>query len=333
MIKTTPFYRVLIFLVMVVLCQVTLWPVYSLSSESGDPIKNISVASPNDIDERLLRSLKQSSPAGWRLRKPVKLFDNKNLWEIIDGHADFFLSYDMVRMTFADYRDSSDPERFIFVFIYDMGNPTNAFGVFSGERQEETNPIDLGRQAYRFGENLFIWKGHYYLHMIASKNSPELQKINLLTAKKLVDSLDDSGESVRGLERLPKKDRVPGSEQYYRKDAMGLDFLDDTFMARYRKNTIIFTFFLSYKENPAAAGDLLERYVTYAKEFGEGTREVIRSGVTITLCDMDGAYDALFLKDGMVAGVTSIEDPELAVDLAFEFRRRLPAVSGGILNE
>ena len=333
MIQTNSFHKVLIILLAVALLQVTLWPVYSLSGESGDPVKDTPVATPGDIVDGPLRISDQMAPPGWHLIRPVKLFDHENLWEQIDGRADFFLSYDMVRMTFAVYTDSSDSGMFINVSIYDMGNPTNAFGVFSAERQEEIHPVDLGRDGYRFGANLFIWNGPYYVRMITSKDSPELKEINLLLAEKLMVLLDDSGEPVRGLEMLPEKDRVSGSEQYYRNDAMGLDFMNDSFMARYRKKDVLITFFLTHKGHPVAAKDILDRYAAYAKKFGEGTREVTRSGMAITLCDMDGSYDALFQEDGMVAGVTSIEDRELAVDLAFEFWRDLSAMSLNVLKK
>ena len=243
MIQTNPFHKALIFLLAVSFCQGFLWPVSGLSEEPGDPVNAGLVAGHDDTDDDLLRSLAQIAPAGWRLMKPVRFFNHENLWEQIDGRADFFLSYNMVRMTFAAYADSSDAGRFITISIYDMGNPTNAFGVSSAERQEEIHPVNLGREAYRFGANLFIWKGKYYVRMITSKDSPELQEINLTMAEKLMGSLDDSGGPLRGLEILPQEDRVPGSEQYFRKDAMGLDFMNDTYMARYRKKGLLISFF------------------------------------------------------------------------------------------
>ena len=333
MIQKNPIHKVLIFLLVVALCQGTLWAGLSLSAESGDRVKDIPVATADDIDDRLVQSLNQIAPAGWHLEKPVKLFNHENLWEQINGHADFFLSYDMVRMTLAVYTDSSDPGKFISVSIYDMGNPTNAFGVFTAERQEETHSVDLGRDGYRFGAHLFIRKGPYYVCFIASEDGPDLQEINLLLAAKLMDSLEDFGGAVVGLGMLPEKDMVPGSEQYYRKDAMGLGFLNDTFMARYRKNSVLITFFITNRGNPAAAGDILNRYAAYARKFAEGSQEVIRSGVAITLCDMDGSYDALFQKNGIIAGVTSIDDPEHAVDLAFEFWGHFSAISAEILKK
>ncbi|MFH1489691.1 MAG: DUF6599 family protein, partial [Pseudomonadota bacterium] len=100
-------HRVMIFLLAVALCQGILWPVSGLSEEPGDPVKTGPLAAPGDRDDGLLRSLARMAPAGWHLLKPVKVFNHENLYEQIDGRADFFLSYDMVRMTFAAYADSS----------------------------------------------------------------------------------------------------------------------------------------------------------------------------------------------------------------------------------
>jgi len=274
-------------------------------------------------DDHLPPHLGRIVPQGWKLMGAVKRFSPENLWKQINGRAGFFLSYGMVRMTFSVYTLPSDPETFIDVSIYNMGNPTHAFGAFSAERQKDLKPVDLGREGYRSGASLFIWKGAYYVRMIASEEDAALQKINLKLAEKITDLLDDSGESVWGLETLPKADRVPGSEQYFRKDAMGLDFMQNTFLAQYRKKGARIALFLLKEKNPASAENILNQYAAYAKQFGEGLREITRDGVKVILCDMGGSYDALFQKDDIIAGVTSVEDRDLAVDSAFEFRRHL----------
>ena len=273
--------------------------------------------------ENVTQILTRSVPAGWELALPVKQFAPKNLWKQIDGRAEFFLSYGMVQMTFAVFADPSDPESFIDVSVYNMENPTNAFGVFSAERHKDINLIRMGREGYRAGGSLYIWKGQYYVRMIASDDNPQLQKISRELAEKLTASLHDSGEPVWGLDVLTEINRVPGSEQYFRRDAMGLDFMQNTYTARYLKNGVSISVFLSRRDSPAAAGDLRNRYAAYAKQFGEGFVEIKRNGMTITLCDMDGSYDALFHKGDVVAGVTSVENRELASDSAFELWRNL----------
>jgi len=273
--------------------------------------------------ENLSQLLARIVPAGWELALPVKRFVPNNLWKQIDGRAEFFLSYSMVQMTFAVFADPSNPESFIDVSIYNMENPTNAFGVFSAERHKDIIPVRMGREGYRAGGSFYIWKGQYYVRMIASDDNPQLQKISRELAEKLTASLHDSGEPVWGLDVLTEINRVPGSEQYFRRDAMGLDFMQNTYTARYRKNDVLISVFLSRKDTPAAAGKILNRYAAYARRFGEGLKEITRNGVTIMLCDMDGSYDAIFHKGAVVAGVSSVEDRELALDSAFELWRHL----------
>ena len=226
-------------------------------------------------------------------------------------------------MIFATYTDKKDAATFIDVSVYDMARPENAFGVFAAERPKVSHPVDVNRTGYRSGANLFIWIGSYYIRMIASDDSSRLQRINMELAKELSDSLYDSGESLWGLEVLPTIDRVPGSERYFRQDAMGLDFMTNTYMAQYRKNGVIVTVFLSKKDHSASAREVLRRYVLYVEQLGEGVKEVTRNGGVITLCDMGGTYDAILQKDDVVAGVISVKDPVLTVDSAFEIWQHL----------
>lgn len=58
-------------------------------------------------------------------------------------------------MTFASFVDKSDNGSFIDLSIYDMGTPTKAFGVFSGERSLEALRVKLARDAYRIGASYY----------------------------------------------------------------------------------------------------------------------------------------------------------------------------------
>ena len=304
-----PFLKVLSLVVTILLFHVAF---ESVRSAAGDHSYGI-------VSQKLTKIL----PPGWKLMETIKHFTPENLYEHIDGRAEFFLAYGMVQMTFAAYTDPTETATFIDVCVYDMGHPRNAFGVFAAERPKVFHPMDVNRAGYRSGANLFIWKGSYYVRMIASDDSSRLQRFNIKLAKELSNSLYDSGESVWGLEVLPTIDRVPGSERYFRQDAMGLDFMANTYMARYHKNGAIVTVFLSKKDHSASAREVLRQYVVYVEQLGEGLKEVTRNGVVIHLCDMGGTYDAIFQKDDVVGGVNSVKDPVLAVDSAFEIWQHL----------
>jgi hypothetical protein len=86
-------------------------------------------------------------PDGWRIYGKVLRFVPANLYEHINGRAEFYLACNMVSVTSANFEKAGD-EQFIHVSVYDMGTPTNAFGVFSAERREGEPPLALGRDAY-----------------------------------------------------------------------------------------------------------------------------------------------------------------------------------------
>ena len=82
--------------------------------------------------EKIALMVASLTPKGWELYDKVIQFTPENLYEQINGRAEYYLSYDMIRMTFASFRKSTDNSNFINLSIYNMSTPSNAFGVFSG---------------------------------------------------------------------------------------------------------------------------------------------------------------------------------------------------------
>ena len=255
-------------------------------------------------------------PNGWEIFGKVKQFTAQNLYEQIDGRAEFFLAYDIIRMTFASFTNNTNEDQFIDLSIYDMGSSTNAFGVFSCERSPGETAVRLGRKGYRSDANFFIWKGHYYIRIIASENTDEIKKIVRDLARKVTDFLVDTGDSVWGLSALPREDRVPESERYVRVDAMGLDFMKETYMAHYRKGNATVTAFLSRWDTPKAAKEVVSRNKDYTRKYGEGIDRIEQGGVESAICDMGGNFDVIFQKGRLVGGVSSVDDRKLAMQVA-----------------
>jgi len=263
------------------------------------------------------------TPEGWELFGEVLRFTAANLYEQIDGRAEFYLAYDMVEMRFASYEKSGDDVQFIDVSIYDMGTPINAFGVFSGERSPGEPPIELGRDAYRSGANYYVWKGQYYIQIIASDTTNELQRIGMDIARGVADLVVDSGEPVWGLSALPEGDRVPGSEKYFLVDAMGLDFMRDTFTADYEKGDAVVTAFVSRRDSEDVARAAVDLYVEHAKRYGDGVERLAEDDVDLVSCDMGGSYDTVFQKYRFVAGVVGVEDRDAAIQATIDLWRQI----------
>jgi len=263
------------------------------------------------------------APEGWELYDEVLRFTAENLYEKINGRAEFYLAYDMVDMTFAGYENSNDDGQFIDISVYDMGTSTHAFGVFSTERSHEASPLELGRGAYRSGANYYIWKGQYYIQIVSSDTTDELQRLGKDVALKTTDLVSDSGDPVWGLNALPEKDRVPGSERYFLVDAMGLDFMRNTYVAQYARDGAVVSVFLSQQDSPEAARASVDHYVEHANRYGEGVKHLTVEGVDLTSCDMGGSYDIVFQKGRIVAGVSAVEDRDMAIQVSVDLWREL----------
>lgn len=264
-----------------------------------------------------------STPKGWQIFDEVKQFTPENLYEQINGRASFFIAYDMIRMTYVSFVNSDKTSQFINLSIYNMGTPTNAFGVFSAERSQGESPLELGRAGYRSDANCFIWKGQYYIRIISSEATNEFQWIGMDLARKATDFLLDSGEQVWGLTALPLTDRMPESVQYFKVDAMGLDFMRNTYTATYRKGNTLVTAFLSQQDSAESARAKVVRYAKYAKKYGKGIDRLKAGEVELVSCDMGGSYDVVYQKGRLIGGVSYVEDRGLAIRVAIEMWEKL----------
>jgi hypothetical protein len=278
---------------------------------------------PSEEVDSLTTTLSGFAPHGWELYDRVLRFTPENLYEQINGRAEFYLAYDMVEMQFASFEKEGDEIQFIDVSIYDMGTPTHAFGVFSGERTQGAPPIELGREAYRSGANYYIWKGQYYIQIVASDPGEELQQLGMGIAEKVADLVSDSGEPVWGLNALPEKDRVPQSEQFFLVDALGLDFMRNTYTASYQKADTKVEVFLSRRDSLEEAQTALTQYVEYGERYGESVERQTAGDVELVSCDMGESYDIVFQKGRLLAGVTAVENQEIAIEAAVDFWRQL----------
>jgi hypothetical protein len=267
--------------------------------------------------------VKTLTPDNWEISNDVMLFTPESLYDLIDGAADFYLAYGMVELTFATFINSGDKRQYIELSIYDMGEPANAFGVFSAECSQGKLSLDLGRAAYSSGADYYIWKGQYYMTIIASESTADLKRIASDLARKTTSTLKDSDEPVWGLTALPKADLVADSVKYFKADAMGLDFMQDTYTGSYHKGQTEITVFLSQKESPGSAQDTVTRYAMFAKENGNGFESFTQDGIDLVLCDMINGFDVIFRKGRFVAGVLSVTDRGQAVQYAVDFWRQL----------
>jgi hypothetical protein len=259
----------------------------------------------------------------------VRRFNADTLYEKIDGKAQLYLSYNFVELVFATYAAG---EASLDVYVYDMGQADNAFGIYKAEEGEGAETVEVGRNGYTSGASVFFWKGKHYVNVLAGGEegghgaeggSPEVRQAAVKLAVAIAERLQDAGQSLWAEQILPQADRVAGSFEFRKSDAFGLDFLNDVFSAQYKVGQKELTLFITRHESPEQAGDVLEKYEAFATRYGKvlGKRDV--AGATVMTLQSSGTYDVVFAKGIYCGGVTAAEDREAAESVVTGWVREL----------
>jgi len=260
----------------------------------------------------------------WELYDEVLRFTPESLYEQINGRAELYLSYNVIGLTHATFDNRKNDRLSISLSVYDMGSPLNAFGIYSVERLPGEAKIDLGRDAYRTNADYYIWQGRYYIRIISTDPGEESGRVGLEWARTLVASLPDSGGTLWGLELLPRENLVEDSVRYFLVDAMGLDFMHDTFTARYSSEGGPVTAFISRRASPDATTGVLDQYREFADRYGDSTDTQTIDGTDLLVCDMGESYDVVSTRGSVFCGVTAVVDRQNAIRQAAELWRSIP---------
>jgi len=248
----------------------------------------------------------------------VSQFTAATLFEKIDGRAEQYLDYKFQGLTCVSLVNEQDKSQFIDIYVFDMGKPAQAFGVFSVERSEGLPTVALGREGYRAEASYFFWKGRYYVQVLASNKGTKLAQVGLNVAGTLEKRLKDDGEPIWGLTALPETDRIPGTVQYFMTDAMSLDFMKDTYVAQYRKGGAKVMAFVSKQPSPDAAAKTLTSYEAYLTKFGKVIGKQETDIYTSVTGDMGGTFDVVFRKGRLIGGVSMVESQSIAEKAAMD---------------
>lgn len=277
--------------------------------------------------ETIANALAITPPDGWSRDGEVERFVPANLYDKINGRSELYMSYDVVGMAWAQFRRAGSTDT-VEVFLYDMGKPLHAFGVYSVEREADAMPVPLGRAGYRTGTDLPFWTGPYYVVVQGIDESRPVQDAVLAIAQALDQRLKGGDEPLWGLAVLPRQNRLDHTLQYFLVDALSLDFLQNTFTVEYKLGETAYKAFVSGQESPQDAERVESQYGAYLAKYADAPERIDRDGAMFTAADLGaGYYDVIFRKGAYVAGVTAVKGRDTAIEAAAALHAGLDAES------
>jgi hypothetical protein len=287
--------------------------------------ENHPVASlPQQANESLIQL-----PEGTVALTPPEMFVAHNLSDKINGKAELYLSSGFVRLHTQRFQDSRAPEVWIEAFVYDMGSGQNAFSVFSAQRREDAESLDLTKNAYRTGNALFWVHGPYYVEMIASEASESAYQPMIKFAEDFVHNTPAEAGEMAETGLFPHEDLLAGSIGLVSANVFGYDRLDQTYIAEYAVGEGKLMAFLSRRPTSQEAKELASAYGEFLIDFGGQNLAPDLPMKDAQLVEILDSYEIIFSCGPFLAGVREAVDLEPAKNLAIRLYHRLQEADGG----
>lgn len=252
-------------------------------------------------------------PAGWSQTGSIEHYNIAALYTKIDGRSELYMAYDVLGLSWVSLVDDDNKDNFLDVFIYDMQSTSGSFGIYSVEREEGQEALDIGDEGYKTGSNYYVRKGRFYAYVNASASNEANDAAGYAVAKALMERVPEDNTAIHGLDWLPQDGLVVDSVQYFRADAMSLDFLTDTFVANYNFDDAKVRVFISNRADEAEATSIYKSFNAYGADYGDSVSTVDVDGSEVALTDWGGDYyDGVVRIGSTIAGVSNIEGKDNA---------------------
>ncbi|MGQ9920043.1 MAG: DUF6599 family protein [Desulfobacca sp.] len=257
--------------------------------------------------------------AGFTPLGPVQIFGPENLSDKIDGKAELYLSAGFQTLAVQSFTLAQPAGAYLEVFLYDMGEPQNAYAVFSAQRRAGAADVSFRPNAYATSNALFFTAGHFYVEMILDRAVPEVAGVLAPFTTALAAKLPATAASNDLAALFPRANLVADSVRLQAADAFGLAGFNNVYTAEYLVSGGQATAFLALRSTVAEATAAARRYQEFLQD--NGFRAVQDPAIPehITVLALEDWYEALVVVQETLAGVH--EAPSLAA--ALELVRQL----------
>jgi len=206
---------------------------------------------------------------GWKLEGQPYRHDTRNLYEYINGAAEFFIAYGFVELTGANYAPISGGKDAVTIDIYDMGGKLNAFGMFQSRRNDQASVLNFGAVSIGSDDYLAFQKDRFYVeiqgYIINKKEQAAIETMAAVAAT----YLPGDNSLPEELSYLPEKGRIAGSERYIRGGILGHAFLDRGLTGDYQIKGQKVTAFIAMLPSSQAAVEAIEHHRSFLKKSGK----------------------------------------------------------------
>jgi hypothetical protein len=261
---------------------------------------------------------------GWSMVTEPEHYEADNLWEYINGQADFFIDYGFVRVDTAEYRNDQESSS-VVLEIYRMGRAQEAFGIFAAERTRDDRPLEIGAGAYLGANVLGFWQAEQYVKLTSFDEGPAVEQALIGFAEEISSRIPNKGHELETLSLFPEKGRVEASERFIPKNFLGQPYLIGAYRVDYMLDGQQLQLFIVETGSPTEA----QTHFKHLEDFyrgGDQAQVTLETAGELPMLIADGPSKmVVFQLDhrlGGAAGAQSLEAGRVAAAaLAGQMRR------------
>jgi len=191
--------------------------------------EKFTVATPAPDAEKAVPAPRTDEIAGFRLSGKESRYNKDNLFERVDGHAEYFISAGFMGLTTSEYSAAGvavagTKQALIQVEVYDMGKSLQAFGVLSDESGDDAKPVSVGDMGYRTSGGINFIKSGYYVKISSFDTKVPFLKFARAFSETVPASPAREDSFSKAFSRFPDLGKA-GKTRFVKEGYRGLDFL------------------------------------------------------------------------------------------------------------
>jgi hypothetical protein len=266
-----------------------------------------------------------AAPAkGWQLQGAAVRYDQKSLFDRIDGAAPVYIRAGFVYSIGGEYKKEGAKEP-VIVDLYDMGTTSRALGMYATERDASYKFIEVGDEGYLASGSLNFWRGRFYAKLAGQEQGEAMDRDLEELARALVAKLPapKAPTELAPLALLPSEDRLPHGRGYSHPPLGDVDGLAGAYYHDYKQGEQAYRLFVVRAADASARFASARAYFQKDKAKAEeseadGTRQVSLS--------TDSTTTLLLLRGDLLLGAVDLASAELVPAVR---SRLLAAISKG----
>lgn len=252
----------------------------------------------------LAQQINIEAPSGWQLKNQPVIYTPENLWGYIDGAADLFYRYQFQNLQVDYFTDTVG--KYITLELYRHSNLLYTYGIYSQERPEKTEFLDIGTEGYTEPGIINFFMGDFYIKLSSNNKDEETKKSMLSIVHEIEKQITAKNTFPGTLKFFPEDGLTKHTDKFIATDFLGYEFLKEVFKTDYSVKNQNFSIFIIEQRTDSDAEKLINKlFSSQNKKFKASKNHIYY------LNDKYNGELCLILKDRFLAGIIGLNNNKI----------------------